>query len=324
MPPAAERITSPQNPRLKRLLALRDRRERDELGLTLIEEARVVRRALAAGYPFAEVWSCPERLAARDPDLLPAIQAALAARGAAGSGVRDGSRDGVRDGGHGDGTRRGKRGGGTPNGGALGGAAPDASSPVAFFEITPRLLEKAAYHERSDGVIVVAPQVRRTLADLRLPERPLLLVLEAVEKPGNLGAILRTADAAGVDAVLVCEAGTDLFNPNVLRASVGAFFTVPTVEADGAAVRAWLRERGIAAVATTPAADRLHTELDLTGPTALVLGAEDKGLSDAWLREADARARLPMLGAVDSLNVGVTAAIVAYEAVRQRSIAPPR
>lgn len=310
MPPEGERITSLQNPRLKRLLALRDRRERDELGLTLIEEARVVRRALAAGYPFAEVWSCPERLAARDPDLLPELQAALAARDAAGSSVRDGVRGGTS--------------GGAPKGSARGGVAPGAPSPVAFFEITPRLLEKAAYHERSDGVIVVAPQVRRTLADLRLPQKPLLLVLEAVEKPGNLGAILRTADAAGVDAVLVCEAGTDLFNPNVLRASVGAFFTVPTVEADGAAVRAWLRERGIAAVATTPAADRLHTELDLTGPTALVLGAEDKGLSDEWLREADARVRLPMLGAVDSLNVGVTAAIVAYEAVRQRKAGAAR
>lgn len=310
MPPEGERITSLQNPRLKRLLALRDRRERDELGLTLIEEARVVRRALAAGYPFTEVWSCPERLAARDPDLLPAIQTALAARGAAGSSVRDGVRGGTS--------------GGAPKGSARGGVAPGAPSPVAFFEITPRLLEKAAYHERSDGVIVVAPQVRRTLADLRLPQKPLLLVLEAVEKPGNLGAILRTADAAGVDAVLVCEAGTDLFNPNVLRASVGAFFTVPTVEADGAAVRAWLRERGVAAVATTPAADRLHTEVDLTGPTALVLGAEDKGLSDEWLRAADARVRLPMLGAVDSLNVGVTAAIVAYEAVRQRKAGAAR
>jgi len=304
MPPEGERITSLQNPRLKRLLALRGRRERDELGLTLIEEARVVRRALAAGYPFAEVWSCPEQLAARDPDLLPELQAALAARDAAGSSVRDGVRGGTS--------------GGVPNGSARGGVAPGAPSPVAFFEIPPRLLEKAAYHERSDGVIVVAPQVRRTLADLRLGDRPLLLVLEAVEKPGNLGAILRTADAAGVDAVLVCEAGTDLFNPNVLRASVGAFFTVPTVEVDGAAVRAWLRERAIAAVATTPTANRLHTELDLTGPTALVLGAEDKGLSDEWLRAADARVRLPMLGAVDSLNVGVTAAIVAYEAVRQR------
>lgn len=306
MPPAAERITSLQNPRLKRLLALRDRRERDALGLTLIEEARVVRRALAAGYPFAEVWSCPERLAARDPDLLPAVREALAARSAAGGGVRGGARG---DGGPAGGARDGR---------TSGAPAPAAPDPVAFFEITPRLLEKAAYHERSDGVIVVAPQVRRALADLRLSKTPLLLVLEAVEKPGNLGAILRTADAAGVDAVLVCEAGTDLFNPNVLRASVGAFFTVPTVEAGGAEVRAWLRERGIAAVATTPAADRLHTELDLTGPTALVLGAEDVGLSDEWLRAADARARLPMLGAVDSLNVGVTAAIVAYEAVRQR------
>ncbi len=272
MPPARERLTSLQNPRVKELLRLRDRGERDARGLTIIEEPRVIRRAWNAGYPFREVWLCPELLARHDPQLAGLLRAPRAAPG----------------------------------------------DPPAFVEAAPQVMARIAYRERPEGVLIVAPQARRTLAGLVLSARPLLLVLEGVEKPGNLGAVLRTADAAGIDAVIVCDTGTDIFNPNVLRASVGAFFTVPVIEEEAARVRLWLRERRLRAVATTPAAETVYTDADLSGPLAILLGAEDTGLSDAWLREADLRVRIPMRGEVDSLNVSVTAALVAYEAVRQR------
>jgi len=262
------RITSLQNPRVKEVVALRERRERDASGLTIIEEPRVIRRARLAGYPLREVWHCPELLAATDPGLL------------------DFLREGPR---------------------------------FEAVAVSPPVMAKIAYKERPDGVLVVAPQRRRSLAGLALSARPLLLVLEGVEKPGNLGAILRVADGAGADAVIVCDPGTDVFNPNVLRASTGAFFTVPVVEEDAARVRDWLRERGVTAVATTPAAELDYARADLRGPVALLLGAEDAGLSDAWLAGADLRVRIPMRGTCDSLNVSVTAALVAYEAVRQRA-----
>jgi TrmH family RNA methyltransferase len=269
--PEPERITSLQNPRVKQLLRLRDRRDRDELGLTIIEEPRVVRRAHAAGYRFREVWFCPELLAGHDPELLPLLR-----------GV-------------------------TP-------------APPEFVEVSPSVMAKVAYKDKPEGILVVAPQVRRTLAGLPLSANPLLIVLEGVEKPGNLGAILRIADGAGADGVIVCDPGTDVFNPNVLRASTGAFFTVPVVEEDAAVVRRWLRERTIRSVATSPAAATAYTAADLGGPLAILLGAEDTGLSPDWLEAADLRVRIPMRGEVDSLNVGIAAALVAYEAVRQRGV----
>ena len=177
---------------------------------------------------------------------------------------------------------------------------------------------RLAYRERPEGLLAVGPQVRRTLADLALPPRALVVVAEAIEKPGNLGTILRSADAAGVHAVIVCDRCTDLHNPNVVRASTGMLFAVPVAEADGAATRAWLRARAFAILAATPHADKLHTEVDLTGNVALVVGAEQYGLSEAWLQAADLRVRIPMLGQADSLNVSAAATILLYEAVRQR------
>ena len=180
-------------------------------------------------------------------------------------------------------------------------------------------MDKISYREQAEGLLLVAPQVTRDLASLDLGAAPLLVILEGVEKPGNLGAVLRVADGAGADAVIVCGGGTDLFNPNVLRASRGSFFFVPTVAASTDTVQEFLRARNIASVATSPVADHRWDEIGLAGPTAIVLGTEHEGLSEAWLSQADLTVGIPMLGRGDSLNVSTSAAVLLYEAVRQRS-----
>jgi TrmH family RNA methyltransferase len=187
-------------------------------------------------------------------------------------------------------------------------------------ECSEAALSKVAYGERLEGIVAVVRQPSVDLAGLRLPAGPLVVVTEAVEKPGNLGAILRSADGAGADAVIASERGTDLFNPNVIRASLGTVFSVPVAVGDGAAVRAWLVERGIRLVAARVDAKRLYTDVDLRGGIALVVGSEAHGLSGAWAGSAVEAVRLPMLGAADSLNVGVAAAVLLYEARRQRGL----
>jgi len=187
-----------------------------------------------------------------------------------------------------------------------------------LVEVSEPVFQKLAFRENPDGVLAVVPAIRRQLADLAASERPLLLVAEAVEKPGNLGALLRTADASGVTGVIVCDAATDLNNPNVVRSSRGTRFTVPLAEATTAEALAWLRARHIAIVAATPQASQLYTQADLRGPVAIAVGAEDEGLSPAWLTQADITVRIPMLGQVNSLNVSTAAALLMYEAVRQR------
>lgn len=186
------------------------------------------------------------------------------------------------------------------------------------FACAPIAFEKMAYRERPEGLLAVGPQLRRTLADLRLPPRALVIVAEAIEKPGNLGTILRSADAAGVAAVIVCDRCTDLHNPNVVRASTGMLFAVPVIETDSASALAFLRARNFSILAATPHTDSLHTDVDLTGDVALVVGAEQYGLSETWLRAADLRVRIPMLGQADSLNVAAATTILLFEAVRQR------
>ena len=183
---------------------------------------------------------------------------------------------------------------------------------------TAIVFEKMAYRERPEGLLAVGPQLRRTLADLVLPSHALVIVAEAIEKPGNLGTILRTADAAGVQAVIVCDRCTDLHNPNVVRASTGMLFAVPVVEADSNTTLAFLRAKGFAILAATPHTDKLHTDVDLTGNVALVVGTEQYGLSDTWMQAADLRVRIPMLGQADSLNVAAATTILLFEAVRQR------
>lgn len=177
---------------------------------------------------------------------------------------------------------------------------------------------KIAYKERPDGLLMVGPHVSIKLADLALPPNALVIVTEAIEKPGNLGTILRSADAAKVAAVIVCDRTTDIHNPNVVRASTGTMFSVPVVEATSDEALAFLKARGFSILAATPHAEKLHFEVDLTGNVAIALGAEQYGLTAKWMDGADLRVRIPMLGLADSLNVSAAATILVYEAVRQR------
>ena len=189
-----------------------------------------------------------------------------------------------------------------------------------IFACTAPVFSKMAYRDRPEGLLAVGPQPRRGLADLDLPPNALLLVGEAIEKPGNLGTMLRAADAAGAAAVIVCDRCTDPFNPNVVRASTGTLFSVPVAEAGGDELRAFLRERGFSILAATPHAEMPHTSVDLTGNVAIVVGAEQYGLTDPWLEAADLKVRIPMMGMADSLNVSAAATILLFEAQRQRAL----
>jgi TrmH family RNA methyltransferase len=190
-----------------------------------------------------------------------------------------------------------------------------------LFECSREVFQKMAYRDRPEGLLAVAPQARIRLADLSVPANPLIIVAEAIEKPGNLGTILRSADAAGVAAVLVCDRCTDINNPNVVRSSIGTLFALPVVEASTDEALAWLRSRGVRILAATPAAEREYTEADMTRGVAIVVGTEKFGLSSRWMEQADDRVRIPMLGQVDSLNVASATTILLYEAVRQRRLA---
>lgn len=198
----------------------------------------------------------------------------------------------------------------------LAGEPPEVDAPVV--EMAEEPFRKASVRQNPDGVLAVARHLDTSLGTRTLPPDPLVLLVEGIEKPGNLGAMLRTADAAGVDLVVVADPATDVHNPNVVRASQGALFTVPVAVADREQVLCWLEERAVRLIATTPdATDELwHT--DLTGPIALAIGAEATGLSPGTLEAASQLVRVPMYGRVDSLNASVTAGIVLYEALRQR------
>ena len=194
-------------------------------------------------------------------------------------------------------------------------------NPISAETITvsPAVFEKMSYRENPDGWLGLFPMPRVSLDELKLTESPLLVVAESIEKPGNLGAILRTADAAGVDAVLVCDPRVDTYSPNVVRASRGAVFTVPVVETNGAEALSWLHGRGFRILAATPAAEDEYTRQDLRGPLAVAVGTEAEGLSDFWMNRADINVRIPMMGKVNSLNVSIATALIVYEAVRQRA-----
>lgn len=192
----------------------------------------------------------------------------------------------------------------------------DSAAVVA--EVTPEVFEKIAFGQRHDGIVVVATTPERKISHLDLPEHPLVAVLESLEKPGNVGAILRSADGAGVDAVIVVDPETDLFNPNTIRASVGTVFSKQVCVASVNEALAKLRVLGIPLIATRPDAERLYTEIDFRQGAAIVLGTEATGLSAAWDQADITGVRLPMRGIADSLNVSTTAAVLFYEAQRQR------
>ncbi len=268
MSPNIEQITSLQNPRVKNVVKLGKRSERDEQGLLIVEGYRELKRALDNGWKPFELFFCPALFLGKNE--LPLI-----------------------DQGEGAGAR--------------------------LLECSEPVFRKMAYRDRPEGLLAVGPCIRRTLADLTIRSAaPLIVVAESVEKPGNLGTILRTADAAGVDAVLVCDKTTDINNPNVVRASIGTLFSVPVVEAGSEDVLAWLTARGIQIVAASPHAEKEYTAVDLKRATAIVVGSEQYGLSTLWMERSGLKVRIPMLGQADSLNVSAATTLLLYEAVRQR------
>ncbi len=191
-------------------------------------------------------------------------------------------------------------------------------APADIITATRAVFEKISYRDNPDGWLGIFPIPKTSLEDLTLSPSPFVIVAESIEKPGNLGAILRTADAAHVEAVIVCDPRVDIWNPNVVRASRGTIFTIPTVEADSPNALEWLRSKKMRVLAATPSAEVLYTDMDLTGPIALAVGTEDNGLTAFWMQNADVKVKIPMLGKVNSLNVSIATALITYESVRQK------
>lgn len=189
---------------------------------------------------------------------------------------------------------------------------------IVIEEVSPDVFAKIAYREQSDGLLGLFEPKRLSLSDISLKENPLLIVLESVEKPGNLGAVLRTADAAAVDAVIICDPKTDIYNPNTIRSSLGCVFAVATVSCSSQEAISWLRKNDISIIATSLEASIPYTQSNLKGPAAIVMGTEATGLSKQWTTIAHQNIIIPMRGISDSLNISVSAAIVLFEALRQR------
>ena len=187
------------------------------------------------------------------------------------------------------------------------------------IEVSTAVYEKIAYRGSTEGIVAVVREKRLSLNDLQLSRSPLLMVLERVEKPGNLGAILRSADAAKADAVVVCDPLTDLYNPNLIRSSIGAIFSVPTVACTSEECIEFLKQKQIQILTAQLQNSNLYYDQDMKRATAIVMGTEATGLTDQWRQAATAHIRIPMLGKMDSLNVSVSAAILLFEAVRQRA-----
>jgi len=261
-------ITSLQNPHVKDAVKLRDRRHREKQGRILIDGARELQWAMAAGVRLVEVFVCEPLCRSEEArQLLFTLP----------------------------------------------------SSGAAIYRVAEPVFAKLAFGERAEGVLGVAATPEAGLDRLRLPDLPLVAVLEGVEKPGNVGAVLRSADGAGVSALIVADAQTDLYNPNAIRASLGTIFSVPVAAAATADTLAWLRRRGLAIFAARVDGSIPYTEADFRGPAAIVLGSEAKGLSPAWSGPDVTATGLPMAGVADSLNVSAAAAVLFYEARRQRS-----
>ena len=261
-------LTSVQNPRVKQLVKLLERRERTRTGLTRIDGARELLRALSVGVVPECLYVCTELL--RTDDACSAVDAARAAG-------------------------------------------------VVLQPVDAKVYEKIRYGDRDEGLCAVIAWQPRSLASLVVHSPAFVLVIEGAEKPGNLGALLRTADGAGVGAVILADPVCEPANPNVIRASMGTLFTQPVAVASATEVRAWLRAQAIAPVLTRPQAEALVWNTDLRGPVALVMGAEHAGLSAAWDADDVRAVRLPMAGVSDSLNLAAATAILLYEVVRQRS-----
>lgn len=285
-----ETITSAQNRKVKELLTLVEKsKARSAAGLFVVEGQRELGHCLDAGFIPETLFICGEVMAVQNNAV---------------NGAKTGhltknieGKDGLD---------------------ALIAKAEALNPRLGVVQIPAFLYEKVAYRGSTEGIIAEVHSVPRSLEDLRLGERPLVMVLESVEKPGNLGAVLRSADAAGADAVIVCDPLTDIWNPNLIRSSVGAVFSVPVAVCTSADAIAFLKKRGIRILTAQLQDSEWYYDTDMTGATALVMGTESTGLTQAWRDSADAHIKIPMLGRLDSLNVSVSAAVLLYEAVRQR------
>lgn len=285
-----ETITSAQNRKVKELLTLVEKsKERSAAGLFIVEGQRELGHCLDAGFIPETLFICGEVMAVQNN----AVN--VAKTGHLTENIE--GKDGLD---------------------ALIAKAEALNPRLGVVQIPAFLYEKVAYRGSTEGIIAEVHSVPRALEDLRLGERPLVMVLESVEKPGNLGAVLRSADAAGADAVIVCDPLTDIWNPNLIRSSVGAVFSVPVAVCTSADAIAFLKKRGIRILTAQLQDSEWYYDTDMTGATALVMGTESTGLTQAWRDSADAHIKIPMLGRLDSLNVSVSAAVLLYEAVRQR------
>lgn len=275
-------ITSTQNSRIKRVLLLQQKSsERRQTGLFVVEGYRELCRCIDSGLVIEEVYRCPELC----PQPLPSDRANEPSVAYGTYGTHE---------------------------------LQKPHNPYTTFHVSPTVYERMAYRGSTEGVIAVVRQQKLSLSDIDLSGQPLIMVLESVEKPGNLGAVLRSADAAGVTAVIVCDPLTDLCNPNLIRASIGAFFSVPLVACSSEECIAFLKDNGIAILTAQLQDSSLYYDTDMRRPVAIVMGTEATGLTPQWRKAADAHIRIPMLGRQDSLNVSVSAAILLFEAVRQR------
>ena len=287
-----EEITSGQNPKVKELLALQEKsRERAERGLFVVEGRREFRQCLDAGFIPDTVFICPDIF---------------------GSGKFNHDTFG------GDKFNHDTFGGGEAGKGPAFDPEGLLKTGCKVCMVSKEVYAKIAYRGGTEGIVAEIRYRERTLKDIVLGENPLVMVLESVEKPGNLGAVLRSADAAGADAVVVCDPKTDLYNPNLIRASLGAIFSRQVAAASSEETIAWLKANGIRILTAQLQDSVLYYDTPMQGPTALVMGTESTGLTNLWRDAADAHIRIPMLGSLDSLNVSVSAAILLFEALRQR------
>ena len=276
-----EIISSTQNAGVKRVVLLQQKSsERRREGMFVVEGRREITHCLNAGYQAEVLYLCPTLWPSGDNGKSPAHEADLSESE----------------------------------------IIKLAGGEVRVVEVTPAVYAKMAYRGGTEGMIAVIHCREFSLEDLNLGSTPLIMVLESVEKPGNLGAILRSADAAGADAVIVCDPLTDLYNPNLIRSSIGAIFNVPCVACSTDECINYLKQRGIRILTAQLQDSKLYYDTDMRSSTAIVMGTESTGLTDAWRQAADAHIRIPMLGRLDSLNVSVSAAILLFEAVRQRGI----
>jgi TrmH family RNA methyltransferase len=256
------KISSLQNPQIKKIIKLRKTSNRKDEGLIVVEGRQELEMACSAGIEFESLYFCPAMHAGKEKI--------------------------------------------------------DSLSAKDEYELDEEVFKKISIRETPDGFLGLAKPRIISLDQIRLSKTPLIIILEAVEKPGNLGAILRTADAAGVDAVILADPKTDIYNHNVIRSSLGTVFTNQVACGTFEEISQWLDKNDIRVLAATPSADSMHYDCDFKIPVALIIGNEHDGLSEKWLKKADLKVKIPMNGKIDSLNASVSAAVLVYEAVRQR------